>query len=142
MRLNEFVGEFGLTRGDVGNWLERHEFRTDFAETARGSARQFSRFNVLELALVGAAVKGGCKASKAPMWAEVIVDDYRHRRHKVPNWLVISVPDFESGLSCSSLDPETLAEFASRSPHSSVLVINAKDIADRVDSLFNKAEAE
>ncbi|MEY8143209.1 hypothetical protein [Falsihalocynthiibacter sp. CO-5D18] len=78
MQMKTFIKKFGLSRADVENWIARPsvQLRTKYAPTTKGRAREFTRKNVMELALVGALVKAGVKPSEVAMWAEVAIEDY------------------------------------------------------------------
>lgn len=138
MQLNDFAEEFGLARADAENWLARVELRTDYQPTARGRSREFSRENVVELAMIASLVAVGFRPSKAVVWAEIVVDEYRNRR-SAPEFLAFPAQKFERCISGDEVSPDQLAELAALSPFRAAILINSGDVVRRVESLFTEA---
>lgn len=136
MRLSKFGPEFGLARADVENWMLRSSItlRTEYSDTRAGQPREFSRMNVLELAIMKALVTVGCKPSSAAAFGEIVLDGYRARRLK--RWLVLPAGDFKSAVPVDDLAEVNLGNEARRSPVRAIVFIDVKDIVDRVDRIF------
>ncbi len=138
MRLNAFLKDFGLERADVENWTSRIELRTSYQSTVPGRAREFSKLNVLELAMVKALVSAGCKPSRAVVFAEIVLDNYKDRRLK--KWLVLPAQAFNSAIEVGDLTPDLMESVKEKSPSRTVIAIDAKAIADRVDQIFESQD--
>lgn len=138
MQMKSFLREFNLSRTDVENWLRRVPLRTNYAHVIPPKPREFSRLNVLELAMIGRTVDRRFRPDTGAALAEVVIDQYRVR--KLKRWMFVA--DNGSGGSSDYLDPDLITEICAKSESKSVVIFDVKDIADRVDSLFNKAEAE
>lgn len=133
MRMSAFLGEFGLTRIDVENWINRLTLRTAYAPTIPGRARQFSRVNALEIAIIGALIATGCKASSAPAFAEIIVDDYRNGTLK--KWLIIPGGDPQNAYTTDQITTAQIIDLTEASPSRAAVLIDVKSIADKVDAI-------
>lgn len=134
MRLSRFASEFGLSRADAENWVYRKIARAPYAETIPGRAREFSRHQVLELAVIGALVATGCKPATAGAHAEGLVEDYRMGR--LPQWGIFPAGAYESGHSSAAPSSSDIEEEAAKSPFRAAIAVNLLDIANRVEALF------
>lgn len=137
MVMDDFLEPLGLKRTDVQNWLARPsvELRTQYAETVRGSARRFSKMNVLELALMNALVSVGCKLSDAVTWAEVLIDEY-HRPCDAPNFLVCPAQEFDQGFLREELNGEDLNQLMHETSAVGLVVVDVGSVYRKVDQLF------
>jgi len=59
------IVRLGGSQADAGNWLARLKFSTRMKPTIAGKARQFTRLNAIELALLTAFVQVGGRPSDA-----------------------------------------------------------------------------
>lgn len=135
MRLSKFKDEFGIQRAEVENWISRETLRTKYAETRPGSAREFSRANVFELAVVAALVRAGCRPSTAIAFTEPLIDDFGTGNLK--RWLIFPLGTFDKCQSCTSFDEATLYRLASSKTSRGVIVIDVGGIAIGVEELFD-----
>ena len=92
MHFSGFQDDFGIERTDVENWIHRIGLRTHYDDTMLGRAREFSRLNVFELAVVKSLVSNGCRPFRAVAYAEFLLDAFRYG-HEL-NWLILPAPDF------------------------------------------------
>ena len=139
MQMKYFIDEFGLSRADVENWLSRPsvQLRTEYAPTAKGRARDFTRKNVMELALVGALVSVGARASEAAIWAKPVIEEYLSvLRTSQVNWIAFPAQSLDQMVTSENISKINLDELSKQSPKQSVVIINAGEILRQVDKIF------
>ncbi len=137
MEMKAFLAKFGLSRADVENWLSRPsvQLRTKYAPTVKGRARKFTKENVMELALVGALVEGGVRASDAAMWAEPVIEDHISVLRK-PNWIAFPAQSFNQMISAKVISTKEIEKLSDLSPNASVFILHVGRIFQPVAELF------
>lgn len=141
MRLTKFAPQFDVNPADVKNWMQQPTvvLRTHYAETKPRSAREFSRLNVLELALMSAFVRVGYKPSSAAAAAEPFVDWYRATLQVRARYLVIP-SDRGCVHEVHTLEGEFLAKIMDCDGPLALSIIDLGLMVDRLEKLFEEAE--
>jgi hypothetical protein len=139
LKIADFHEAIGATRREIETWVTRKDqigLRTSYAETVAGSARRYSRANVLELAGLSAFVRAGLTPMSAVAFAETIVsEDACSKRHR--EWCVFVAGDLSRAISTNDLNSVRLAELTAKPGQAPVFaVVQTGEIVRRVDALF------
>lgn len=142
MHMNEFLHVFALNRKDVENWVSRPTINlsTTYQKTVSGRAREFSKANVLELALIGSFVAVGFKASAAAEFTREVIKDHKKNVNGGYPYYAFWAPSANFGKHMRKLDPEKLAELIRTSPRSAISIVEVASIFERVEELFQNRE--
>lgn len=134
MILQDFGDTLGVSRVNADNWQTRLDLSTEYAPTIRGVPRQYSRENVIELAVIAAFTKAGCPARRAAAYAAAVLRQDRGRQLK--KWLIVLAGEFQHGRSTNDPSEVSLIEMAAMSPNQVVTLIHVGAIVATVDRLF------
>lgn len=145
LKIAEFHDFIGAQRREIETWIARKDqigLRTVYADTVGGSARKFTRENVLELAGLTALVKVGLAPRHAVAFAEIIVDNDRLGRRQ-RKWLVFQAGDLTRAIETDSLDSAILEQTATEADFApAISAICVGEIVRRVDQLFSPEKVE
>lgn len=141
MLMNDFLEPFGLKRSNVQNWLTRSsvQLRTEYQQTSSGASRQFSRSNVTELALIGALVALGARASDAADWAEAVMDERKRPSFDGSLFLTAPAEDWGGlGDISSFISTERINAQLSASRLNAIKIVDVGAIFRKVDQFFKE----
>lgn len=138
MLMHEFIDLFGLKKADVENWLARPtvQLHTKYQKTNSGRSRRFTRLNVTELALIGAFVASGVKASDAALFVNVLMDEQRFSISGGKRFYAFAPHDHLNGVPMQELNSSALTKLIENSPRGSIAIIDIGGIFQRVETLF------
>lgn len=136
MQMTNFLDAIGASRRDVENWTSRLDLSTEFAGTRAGAARQYSKENVVELAMISALTRSGCPLRSAAAYTAMVLRNYRS--DTLRDWIVFPAQEFTSGISTNEPKEVDILALAQKSAVGSVTSIHVKSIIQKIDELFNE----
>lgn len=134
MYVRDFADKIGASRTDVENWRDRVHLWTEYEPTTPGVAQNYSRENVLEMAVIAAMKKAGCPLRSASAYAGMVIRG--HRNGDLRKWLVFPAGDFAQGTGTNDPARVDFADLAGKSPQRAVSLIHVGAIVETVDKLF------
>jgi hypothetical protein len=134
---SEILPVVDATPRDIENWIARLQLSTVFKETVRGKARLFSYANTLELAFIGALVRGGAPLTKAAVYAAAFVKHAQHRNWEsaLREWFVFPAGDLQRGIGSNDVD---VAAIQKELGAVTLTLINVGEIVRRVNALYSE----
>jgi hypothetical protein len=141
LKLSEILEPIGASRADLTNWFTRLQLRTTYAPTAAGSARYYTKENVLELALINAYVRVGVHPQAAVAMSDMTLRAVASGA-RVREWAVFASGNFSTGRMADTLDEISFDGLTADQPDDVPVfaVVRIGEIVRRVEALFKAKE--
>jgi hypothetical protein len=142
LKVSQFQSVIGATRSEIDTWLTRKDqlnLSTAFSDTVAGSARRFTRKNVLELATIVAFVRAGMAVSSAVSFARPVIEDLNSECRE---WCVFPAGDFSRATWTNDLAGTLSSVDFVDCDAPAFAVVSLGEIRRRVEKLFAPGKVE
>jgi hypothetical protein len=140
--LSRIAAVVDLNLHDFTNWRKRELLRTHYRDTINGKAREFTRENAIELAVVSALGKNGVAIPSAVAYADMVLRNARTGRLREYLMFPTGSVDSATGTDEPSAKLADLVAQAAGANIMSVSVVCVGEIVRRIDALFAEVDAD